>query len=44
MLWQAWENRTPDVGSRTLLQAANLQNTRLVDLFKRAGRLRPAWA
>src|SRR5262249_46621140 len=33
MLWQAWENGTPDVGYEALLQAADSQG-RLVDVFK----------
>lgn len=38
-LWEAWENRTPDVGTGTLLEAAAAETSRLIDGF----RDHPAW-
>jgi hypothetical protein len=43
VLWQAWENGTPDVGHRYLLDTAKLNNDRLLDVFKEKGRNHPAW-
>jgi hypothetical protein len=43
LLWEAWENRTPDVGHRTLLANAKLSNDRLPDVFKEKGILHRAW-
>jgi hypothetical protein len=39
MLWDAWEQRTPDVAHETLLREAQLDTTRLRVLFKG----HPAW-
>jgi hypothetical protein len=41
ILWGAWDNGTPDVGHRTLLQQACLEG-RLVDVFKDKGKYHPA--
>ena len=43
LLWQAWENGTPELGSYHLLQTANLNNERLPDVFKSKGMYHPAW-
>ncbi|HMF11451.1 MAG TPA: hypothetical protein VKE94_04075 [Gemmataceae bacterium] len=42
-LWQAWENRTPEVGNYHLLQTAILDNDRLPDVFKSKGQYHLAW-
>ncbi len=34
VLWNAWENDTPDVGHETLLEKAGSESDRLVDVFK----------
>lgn len=34
VLWNAWENDTPDVGHETLLEKAGSESRRLVDVFK----------
>lgn len=34
VLWNAWENDTPDVGHETLLEEAGSESKRLVDVFK----------
>jgi len=38
-LWQAWEEGRPEVEQRALLDAADSQSVRLVDVFKHC----PAW-
>jgi hypothetical protein len=43
ILWEAWENGTPDVGHRYLLATAKLSNDRLPDVFKEKGMSHPAW-
>jgi hypothetical protein len=43
LLWQEWENGTPVVGHRYLLDGAKLSNDRLADVFKEKGRYHPAW-
>jgi hypothetical protein len=43
VLWEAWENETPDVGHRTLLDKAGVAYDRLPDLFKVKGEYVPAW-
>lgn len=39
ILWEAWENGTPEVGGDYLVENAGLQSSRLSDLF----RGHPAW-
>lgn len=39
LLWDAWEQGTPDVGGETLLEAVGVRTSRLVDIF----RDRKAW-
>lgn len=39
ILWEAWENKTPDVGDATLLAESGSESKRLKDVFKD----RPAW-
>ncbi len=39
LLWEAWEDGTPDVGQETLLEAAGSSGNRLRDVFKD----NPAW-
>ncbi len=34
VLWEAWNNGTPEVGQQTILETANLESARLKDLFK----------
>jgi hypothetical protein len=34
ILWEAWENKTPDVGHSNLLATAGSESNRLVDVFK----------
>jgi hypothetical protein len=43
VLWEAWENGTPDVGHRTLLDKAKVAYDRLPDVFKVKGESHPAW-
>ncbi len=43
VLWEAWENGTPDVGGETLTDAAGSDKGRLVDLFKSEGKPHKAW-
>jgi hypothetical protein len=43
LLWEAWENGTPDVGQRTLRAQAQVQSDRLQDVFKDKGHSHPAW-
>jgi hypothetical protein len=43
VLWEAWENETPDVGTQTLFQEAKLNTDRLQDAFKSRGQFHPAW-
>ena len=43
-LWTAWENGTPEVGDRKLIEVAGSEAERLRDLFKQAARqTHPAW-
>src|SRR5262249_42282816 len=42
-LWQAWEDGTPDLGDRLLLQRARVNADRLPDVFKEKGKYHPAW-
>jgi hypothetical protein len=39
VLWEAWENATPEVGQETILAKAGAEGKRLSDVFKR----HPAW-
>ncbi len=39
VLWEAWENGTPDVGQDAILEAAGSDGARLRDLFKN----HPGW-
>lgn len=39
LLWEAYENGTPDIGSETLLETVDAKSSRLVDIF----RDNPAW-
>jgi len=39
LLWEAWDNGTPDVADATLLEACDLTTSRLVDIFRN----NPAW-
>jgi hypothetical protein len=39
LLWEAWEQGTPDIGQETLLEASGSEGNRLADLF----RSHPAW-
>lgn len=39
VLWEAWENKTPDVGDATLLEKSESESSRLRDVFKD----HPAW-
>lgn len=34
MLWEAWENATPDVGQDTLLSAVGSDSSRMAHIFK----------
>src|SRR5262249_52852577 len=34
VLWEAWQNGTPDVGQETILEEAGSDSKRLQDLFK----------
>lgn len=34
LLWNAWENGTPDIGHETLLKESGSESKRLVDVFK----------
>ena len=34
ILWQAWENGTPDIGQETVTEAAGLDTPRLAPLFR----------
>lgn len=43
LLWEAWENGTPDVGHRSLLETAKLSSDRLPDVFKEKGQYHSAW-
>jgi hypothetical protein len=43
VLWEAWENGTPEVGNYTILQAAKSEQSRLQDVFKQRGKMHPAW-
>jgi hypothetical protein len=44
LLWETWENGTPEVGQAWLLEKAGLESKRLVEVFKVAGsELHPAW-
>jgi hypothetical protein len=43
VLWEAWENGTPEVGQRHLLQEAKSEQSRLQDVFKQKGQMHPAW-
>jgi hypothetical protein len=43
ILWEAWENRTPDVGVRTLLAKSGVGVARIQDVFKVNGKLHQAW-
>lgn len=38
-LWNAWENKTPRMGARALLRAADMISDKISDLFKE----HPAW-
>ena len=42
MLWEAWENGTPDVGQETLTGLIDSE-ARLRDVFRKGKRLHPAW-
>jgi hypothetical protein len=39
VMWQAWENGTPELGQRTILAEAGSDSTKLVDVFRN----HPAW-
>jgi hypothetical protein len=43
VLWEAWENGTPDVGHRCLLSQAGIDSARVQDVFKNKGQSHPAW-
>jgi len=43
VLWEQWENGTPEIGNRTALAKAGLDNERLPDVFKCKGKYHPAW-
>jgi hypothetical protein len=39
ILWDAWENETPDVGQESLLESSGSESAKLSDVFKDS----PAW-
>jgi hypothetical protein len=44
LLWEAWQNKTPDVGGHTVLESVDAQSIRLDHVFRSGGRnLHPAW-
>ena len=43
ILWEARENGTPDLEGLTIVTQADVQQARLVDVFKGKGRMHPAW-
>jgi hypothetical protein len=43
VLWNAWRNGTPEVANYTLLQTAKTDQDRVQDVFKRNGKMHPAW-
>ncbi len=43
LLWEAWEQGTPDVGEATILEAADCDCVRLSDLYGRGNNRHPAW-
>jgi hypothetical protein len=44
VLWEAWINGTPDVGQETILDKAGSQCSRLDHLFRKSGKMHPAWS
>lgn len=43
LLWQAWENGTPDLGQEHLLERSGSESGRLRDVFKESQGMHPAW-
>jgi hypothetical protein len=43
LLWQAWENGTPDLGKEYLLETSESSTDRLRNIFKEKGGMHPAW-
>jgi hypothetical protein len=43
LLWQAWENGTPDLGQAYLLEKIDSDGSRLRDIFKGKDGMHPAW-
>jgi hypothetical protein len=44
VLWEAWQNKTPDVGGQTVLEAVDAHSDRLDHVFRSGGRIQHlAW-
>jgi hypothetical protein len=43
VLWRAWSGKSPTVGQALILSEANSNASRLHDVFKKKGKMHPAW-
>lgn len=43
VLWEAWEQKTPDLKEETILERAGSEGSRLRDVFKSKGGMHAAW-